>query len=98
MGTNTQFTGLWAIILGGSSGFGFASAEKLAGHGMNIAVLYRETSVTEKPLLQKLSTLAAANNVTILPYNVNALTTDGRASTIQKLITEGVGKNHVKFI
>ena len=99
MDTNTQFSGLWAVILGGSSGFGFASVEKLARHGMNIAVLYRETAVGEKPLLEKFSKITAENGVTILSFNVNALTVEGRASVIQKLTSEnGIAKHGVKLL
>jgi enoyl-[acyl-carrier protein] reductase III len=98
LSTSTQFTGLWAIILGGSSGFGLASVEKLAQHGMNVAVLYRETSVTEKAVLEKFSSMAAENQVAILPYNVNALTTEGRESIIQKLTVDAVGKGQVKLL
>ncbi len=32
----------WGLILGGSSGLGFASAKKLAAHGMNIIVVHRD--------------------------------------------------------
>ncbi len=32
----------WALILGGSSGLGFASAKKLATHGMNIIIVHRD--------------------------------------------------------
>ena len=32
----------WALILGGSSGLGFASARKLAIHGMNIIIVHRD--------------------------------------------------------
>jgi len=88
-----QFSGLWAVILGGSSGFGFAAAEKLAAHGMNIAALYRETSVSEKPLLQKFKNIAAINGVTILPYNVNALDTAGRESFIEHFISAEKSKS-----
>ena len=84
MDKNIQFSGLWAVILGGSSGFGFAAAEKLAAHGMNIAALYRETSVSEKQLLQKFKDIAAANNVTILPNNINALDAAGRDEFIKR--------------
>ena len=91
MSTNTQFKGLWAIILGGSSGFGFASVEKLARHGMNIAVLYREPSRNEKPLLENFSEIAAGNNVTILPYNINALTSDARTKFLQEVKIESHG-------
>jgi enoyl-[acyl-carrier protein] reductase III len=81
---NVPFSGLWAVILGGSSGFGFASVEMLAKKGMNIAALYRETSITEKPLLTKFSKIAADNGVTILPYNINALNAEGREKFIEK--------------
>jgi enoyl-[acyl-carrier protein] reductase III len=93
--TKTQFSGLWAIILGGSSGFGFATVEKLARHGMNIAVLYREPSVAEKPILQKFSKIASENNVTILPHNINALAADAREKFIQGIKIE---KHSVKLL
>lgn len=35
-------TNYWAVILGGSSGLGFATARKLARHGMNIIVVHRD--------------------------------------------------------
>lgn len=35
----------WALILGGSSGLGLASAKKLAQHGMNICVIHQNTRV-----------------------------------------------------
>jgi enoyl-[acyl-carrier protein] reductase III len=81
---NLQFSGLWAVILGGSSGFGLAAIEKLSLHGMNIAVLYRETSAAEKLLKQKFIKIAEANSTTILPYNINALDSAGRDSFINE--------------
>ena len=33
---------LWALILGGSSGFGLATAKKLARHGLNVAIVHRD--------------------------------------------------------
>ena len=32
----------WAVVLGGSSGFGLASAQKLAEHGMNCFLVHRD--------------------------------------------------------
>lgn len=95
MSTNAQFQSLWAIILGGSSGFGFATVEKLARHGMNVAVLYREPSVNEKPLLEKCSKMASENNVTILPFNINALAADAREKFIREIKIE---KHSVKLL
>lgn len=88
-----QFSDWWAIILGGSSGFGLAAVEKLSRHGMNIAVLYRETSAAEKVLKEKLSGLAASAKVTIDAYNVNALDSDSRESFIRQFAA-GPGKKH----
>jgi enoyl-[acyl-carrier protein] reductase III len=81
---NKLFSDNWALILGGSSGFGFATAEKLARHGMNIAVLYRETAMAEKSLKENLRKIAADNGVTIEPYNINALDQTARTSFIDQ--------------
>jgi enoyl-[acyl-carrier protein] reductase III len=97
MDKNLQFKGLWAIVLGGSSGFGLAAVEKLAKHGMNIALLYREPSVSEKPLLKKLLDIAETCLVDILPYNINALDVEGRELFIQK-IKLLVDKHSVKLL
>ena len=32
----------WALVLGGSSGFGLATARKLARHGMSVCVVHRD--------------------------------------------------------
>jgi enoyl-[acyl-carrier protein] reductase III len=93
---NQLFIGQWAIILGGSSGFGLASAEKLALHGMNIAVLYRETAAAERSLKEHLSQLAKTNGVTIEPYNINAL--DNTARTLFIAQFANGKKNSVKLL
>ena len=36
-----EFNNEWALILGGSSGLGLATAKKLADHGMNICIVHR---------------------------------------------------------
>jgi len=82
---NKQFSGCWGIVLGGSSGFGLAAIEKLASHGMNIAVLYRETAAAERTLKQKLTKLAAENDITITPHNINALDGAARTTLIEQL-------------
>lgn len=92
-------SGLWAIILGGSSGFGFAVAEKLAQNGMNIAVLYRETSIAEKALFEKFEKITSENNITILPYNINALGMEGREKFLKEFnASDGVSKHKVKLL
>jgi enoyl-[acyl-carrier protein] reductase III len=92
-----QFRNQWAIILGGSSGFGLASVNKLAMHGMNIAVLYREMRSSEKELKQNLAQLALDNQVTIAPFNINALDAAGRDQFIEQ-INGVIKKGTVKLL
>jgi enoyl-[acyl-carrier protein] reductase III len=87
-----QFSNSWAVILGGSSGFGSAAVEKLAAHGMNIAVLYRETAVAERSIKERFSKLAEACKVKIVPFNLNALDADGRNLFIEQFTA--IGKKH----
>ena len=97
MDKKLQFKGLWAVILGGSGGFGLAAVEKLAQHGMNIALLYRETAAAQKVLKGKLTAIAEENSVTILPYNINALDADGRSWFIKEF-SAAAGENSVKLL
>ena len=89
--TDKQFKNNWAIILGGSSGFGFATVQKLAQHGMNVAVIYRETAVAERTLKETLNKIAADNGVTISPYNINALDNAARTAFIEQFATDNKG-------
>ena len=95
---NKQFLDQWAIILGGSSGFGFAAAEKLAAHGMNIAVLYRETSAAERLLKEKFNGIAAAAGVIIDTYNVNALDSASRASFLHQFAARTGHQRSVRLL
>ena len=73
MSNNAPLSGLWAIILGGSSGFGFATVEKLAQKGMNIAALYRETSIGEKALSAKFKKIISGpDSFFCCPFNMAA--------------------------
>lgn len=95
---NKQFSNSWAIILGGSSGFGFATAEKLAAHGMNIAALYRETAAGERALKEKFETISQTNGITIAPFNINALDKTARSSFIDQFSAIAGGKHCVKLM
>ena len=46
-----EHKGYWALILGGSSGLGLASAKKLAEEGMNIIIIHR-TARMQMPLIE----------------------------------------------
>jgi enoyl-[acyl-carrier protein] reductase III len=93
-----RFSDWWAIILGGSSGFGLATVEKLSRHGMNIAVLYRETSAAEKVVKEKFAEIAAANGVSIDAHNVNALDPDSRESFIRQFAAGPGRRKNVRLL
>jgi enoyl-[acyl-carrier protein] reductase III len=93
-----QFSGEWAIILGGSSGFGLAAVEKLARHGLHIAVLYRETAAAEREVKERFSVLSASSGVTILPFNVNALDAAARTAFIGQFAEAAGGKHCVRLL
>jgi enoyl-[acyl-carrier protein] reductase I len=40
----------WALILGGSSGLGLATAKKLAKHGMNICIVHRNSMYQQEKI------------------------------------------------
>ncbi len=93
-----QFSGLWAVILGGSSGFGLATVKKLATHGMNIAVLYREPAAANRELQATLSKIAESHQVTILTYNSNALDADARQQFLAQFTVATGSKPVVRLL
>ncbi|MDE1192000.1 MAG: SDR family oxidoreductase [Arachidicoccus sp.] len=98
MNEQAQFQHFWAIILGGSSGFGLAAIEKLSSHGMNIALLYRETAAKDKELKQHLSNLSEKNKTSILPFNINALDRKNTETFIEEFNEKANQKNCVRLL
>src|SRR5690606_7141344 len=67
----------WAIILGGSSGLGLASARRLAVDGFKLCVVYRELRSSEAEIK---ATMAHLERIAprLLYFNADALTEQGR--------------------
>jgi len=83
--------GYWALILGGSSGIGLASAKKLASEGMNICIVHRD----RKSALQEFETeieKIQSKGVKCLTFNLNALKGEERKKIIETLKSR-LGKN-----
>ena len=74
----------WALILGGSSGFGLASAQKLARHGMNIMLVHRDRRGAMARIEQGFD-LIRATGVGFEALNLDALSAEGRARTLTQL-------------
>ena len=81
----------WAVILGGSSGFGLATAKKLSRHGMNICIVHRDRKGAMKQIELENQEIRDTG-VEVLTYNVNALSPEGVQQTLDGL-QSGMGAN-----
>ena len=82
----------WALILGGSSGLGLATAKKLAQHGYHIVILHRDRR-TDLDNIEKSFTEIRAFGNQLLALNVDALNSDKRTSIISE-IKSALPKGH----
>lgn len=79
-----EFDTYWALILGGSSGLGLASARKLAAHGMNICMVHRNTRVELPAIEQALGDIKALG-VQVLSFNIDVSNKEKRAEVLAQL-------------
>lgn len=79
---------MWALILGGSSGFGAASARAFAAAGYDIAVVHLDRRGT-MPLVEALQAEIAGMGRTAVFYNVNAADDANRADIVRDLQERG---------
>ncbi len=74
----------WALILGGSSGLGLASAKKLAHHGYNIIIVHRDRRADEDLIIKEFQRIASSG-VQFKAFNADALNTTKRASILNEI-------------
>ena len=74
----------WAVILGGSSGLGLATAQKLAQHGMNICVVHR-TRKSELATVEAEFKYIEGQGVLLKQHNIDATNAEKRAAVIADL-------------
>lgn len=77
-------TNYWAIILGGSSGLGFATARKLARHGMNIIVVHRDRRADIAEIEEAFEDIRE-QEVNFESFNVDATNAEKRESLITQI-------------
>ena len=77
----------WALILGGSSGLGLATAKKLAKHGMNVCVVHR-SSRSQLIQIDKEFNVIKQEGVDFISYNSDATRPENRAKLIKDLKKE----------
>lgn len=71
----TEFKNQWALILGGSSGLGLASAIKLASHGMNICIVHRDRKSDLPQFYEEIKKIESYG-VLVKTFNQDALKTE----------------------
>ncbi|MBC7660681.1 MAG: SDR family oxidoreductase [Chitinophagaceae bacterium] len=79
--------GTWALILGGSSGIGLASAKKLAAHGFNLCVVHRDRRGSMAEVEKDFDEIRAHGG-RLVTFNCDALTSATRALILDSIAKE----------
>ena len=87
----------WALILGGSSGLGLATAKKLAKHGMNICIVHRNSRVQRAEVKEAFDKIISMG-VDFASYNVDAFHPEKRATVIKELCQKLQGGKIKTFV
>lgn len=74
----------WALILGGSSGLGLATAKKLAKHGMNICIIHRNSRTQSDEINAEFDKIRV-EKVQFKSFNVDAFKPEKREQIISEL-------------
>ncbi|MCF8714401.1 SDR family oxidoreductase [Joostella atrarenae] len=86
----------WALILGGSSGLGLASAKRLAEDGYNIIIVHRDRK-SDFPSIESEFDKIRSHNIHFKNFNIDATNTEKRNSTVQK-IKELIKNGQIKVL
>ncbi len=79
----------WGVILGGSSGFGLATAQKLARHGMSLCIVHRDRRASLAKIEPEFEKIRATG-ARLLTFNTDALDPERRAVVLGELAS-GLG-------
>lgn len=87
----------WAVVLGGSSGFGLATAQKLARHGMNVCVVHRDRRGAMEAIEPRFDEIRATG-AGFLAVNTDALSSAGRGSVLDALAEKLGERGRVRLL
>ncbi len=87
----------WAVVLGGSSGLGLASAKRLAEMGLNICVVHRDRK-SVLPGIEAAFSEIKAHDVSFLSFNVDATRKEKRNDVVAKLKESLGAEGKVKML
>ena len=86
----------WALILGGTGGFGLATARILSSRGYSLALVFRERRVRLDALEPEFERFRAAGSLLLFNLNANEETTQDKV--IETLLQEIGSEGSVKFL
>lgn len=90
-------TDYWALILGGSSGFGLATAKKLGACGMSVAIVHRDRRGAMAAIEPEFA-MIRAGGTELLTFNVDALSSEGRANVLDTLAKRMATRGRVRVL
>jgi len=76
--------GSWALILGGSSGFGLATAHQLSGAGVNLCLVHRDRRGAMRRIEPEFDAIRE-RGVTLITFNADALDAERRNEILSEL-------------
>jgi enoyl-[acyl-carrier protein] reductase III len=76
----------WALILGGSSGLGLATAKKLAKHGFHLIIVHRDRRADLEEINADFDEIISSG-VLFKAFNTDALNSDKRIALIKEITT-----------
>jgi NAD(P)-dependent dehydrogenase (short-subunit alcohol dehydrogenase family) len=79
--------GSWALVLGGSSGFGLATAHELSRHGVNLCLVHRDRRGAMRRIEPEFDAIRE-RGVALLTFNEDALDPEARGLILDSLASE----------
>jgi len=87
----------WALILGGSSGFGLATAHRLSREGLNICVVHRDRRGAMRRIEPEFEAIRA-RGVSLAAYNADALDCDKRGELLDAIGAELGAEGRIRVL
>jgi len=81
------FSNKWTLILGGSSGLGLATAQKLSAEGMNLIIVHRDRK-TDLENVEKIFSEIRNSGTKLISYNENGIDAESRKKIVADIQTQ----------
>src|SRR5262245_25987776 len=87
----------WAVILGGSSGFGLATAQRLAELGMSVFIVHRDRRALMEQLEPEFEKIRGTG-ARLVTKNTDALDAESRHAVVEELAQAMGGEGRVRLL